>query len=110
MCIYYGTREDLTYKKQEHIFPTVIGGIQKLNQGVVSDQANELFSPLELKLMRNSIISVARTLKGSGKRGSLSPRKATKSRVTIWKARKRRHCILVFEKRDPFYCAMFHAR
>lgn len=85
MCIYYGSREDLTYKKQEHIFPAGIGGIQKLNQGVVSDQANELFSPMELKLMHNSIISVARTLKGPGKRGSLSPRKATKSGVIIGK-------------------------
>lgn len=85
MCIYYGTRNDLTYHKQEHIFPAGIGGIQKLDHGVVSDQANEFFSPLELKMMRSSIISVTRAFMGPGKRGSLSPNKTSKSRITVGK-------------------------
>lgn len=83
MCIYFGHRQDLTYTKQEHVFPAGLGGIKMLSKGVVSDQANELFSPLELKLMRTSIISTERMLSGPGKRGSLSPKDATKSNINV---------------------------
>ena len=51
MCIYLGNCEDLTYQKQEHVFPAGLGGKRMLDHGVVSDQANNLFSPMELKLM-----------------------------------------------------------
>lgn len=83
MCIYLGNEENLTYKKQEHVFPAGLGGKQMLAHGIVSDQANELFSPLELKLMRHSLISFERMMYGPGKRGSLSPAKASRSAVNV---------------------------
>lgn len=83
MCIYLGDRDDLTYNKQEHVFPAGLGGKQMLNNGVVSDQANEMFSPLELKLMHSSLIAFDRMMFGPGKRGSLNPRDASKSRVNV---------------------------
>ena len=83
MCIYLGANEQLTYKKQEHVFPAGLGGKQKLAQGTVSDQANELFSPLELKLMRTSLVSFDRIMFGPGKRGSLLQQNASKSPVNV---------------------------
>lgn len=83
MCIYYGDSPLLTYKNQEHVFPAGLGGNIKLPNGYVSDQANKLFSPMELKLLRYSLISVDRMFFGPGDRGSLQPRKASKSLVTV---------------------------
>ena len=83
MCIYLGNSEKLTYKKQEHVFPAGLGGKQMLDHGVVSDQANGLFSPMELTLMRHSLIAFERMMYGPGKRGSLNPAKASKSAVTV---------------------------
>lgn len=71
MCIYYGDSPLLTYKNQEHVFPAGLGGNIKLPNGYVSDQANKLFSPMELKLLRYSLISVDRMFFGPGDRGSL---------------------------------------
>lgn len=85
MCIYYGNERNLTYKKQEHVFPAGLGGIAMLPKGFVSDQANELFSPLEAELMHNSLISIARALFGPEKRGSHSPKKASISNISILK-------------------------
>lgn len=81
MCIYFSDRNDLTYREQEHIFPAGLGGIGMLPRGYVSDQANALFSPLELKLMHNSLLMVPRTIFGPGKRGKLDPDKASKSEI-----------------------------
>lgn len=83
MCIYLSNRDNLTYAKQEHVFPAGLGGIQKLAHGIVSDQANELFSPLEDKLLHHSTLSICRTMLGPGKRGSLDPKKASKSQVCV---------------------------
>lgn len=81
MCIYYGNIPGLTYEKREHIFPAGLGGKTMLPKGYVSDQANELFSPLELGLMHNSTISIMRSMEGPGKRGSLNPQKASTSEI-----------------------------
>ena len=83
MCIYYGNSLALTYKNQEHVFPAGFGGNTKLPTGYVSDQANKLFSPMELQLMRYSLITVDRMIFGPGDRGSLQPSKASKSLVNI---------------------------
>lgn len=83
MCIYLGNSENLTYRKQEHVFPAGLGGKRMLDYGVVSDQANELFSPMELKLMRHSLIAFERMMYGPGKRGSHNPAKASKSAVNV---------------------------
>lgn len=83
MCIYLGNSENLTYQKQEHVFPAGLGGKRMLDHGVVSDQANELFSPMELKLMRHSLIAFERMMYGPGKRGSHNPAKAAKSAVNV---------------------------
>ena len=83
MCIYYGVSPSLTYKNQEHVFPAGLGGNKKLPNDYVSDQANKQFSPMELKLMRSSLISFERMMFGPGDRGSLQPRKASKSFVNV---------------------------
>ncbi len=85
MCIYFADRDDLTYEKQEHVFPAGFGGIAKLPHGYVSDQANELFSPLEGELMHNSILTLPRAIFGPGKRGSHNPKKASKTKICITK-------------------------
>lgn len=85
MCIYYGNERNLTYEKQEHVFPAGLGGIAMLPKGMVSDQANELFSPLEAKLMHDSLISIERVLFGPGKRGSHDPKKASISNISLLK-------------------------
>lgn len=54
-----------------------------LPKGFVSDKANDFFSPLELGLMRNSIISMIRSFEGPGKRGSSNPAKASTSEICI---------------------------
>lgn len=83
MCIYYGDILGLTYKKREHIFPAGLGGKMMLPKGYVSDQANELFSPLEAALMHNSLLSTTRALLGPGKRGSFNSKKTSKSKVSV---------------------------
>lgn len=83
-CIYLKKCEpEVTFQEVEHIIPAGIGGIKTLDHGVVSDQANLKFSALELDFMRNSIISLPRQFYGPGKRGSLSPGKASKSNIHI---------------------------
>lgn len=88
VCIYLkGTEPELSFTSEEHIFPAGIGGIQKLPQGYVSHECNNAFSALELEFMRNSLIAFPRQFYGPGKRGNLSPKKATKSNVTLMSSR-----------------------
>ena len=56
MCIYFKNNPELTYKEKEHIFPSGLGGITTLSKGLVSDQANSLFSKLEIKKNINYLI------------------------------------------------------
>ncbi|WP_281696771.1 hypothetical protein [Acidaminococcus massiliensis] len=65
-CIYtLKTEPDATFIKREHIFPKGIGGVNTLEKGMVCDQVNELFSPLEKKFVQNSpIIQISRGLMG----------------------------------------------
>ena len=83
MCLYLDGSEELTYVDQEHVFPAGLGGKAMLNKGIVSDQANKLFSKMELKLMRESLLAMDRMLFGPGKRGSLTPTDASKSLVNV---------------------------
>ena len=110
MCIYFGNRQDLTYTKQEHVFPAGLGGIKMLSKGVVSDQANELFSPLELKLMRTSLISTERMLSGPGKRGSLSPKDATKSNINVGLQDDGTPALCYIVAGKPYYIPQFHVQ
>ena len=83
-CIYSLINDDDSkFSKQEHVFPACIGGIHKLPKGCVSDKINEMFSPLELIFARESPISISRMFTGPGKRGSLNPKKATSSKITV---------------------------
>jgi len=83
-CIYLkGTEPQLTFTSEEHIIPAGIGGITKLDRGMVSDQCNNKFSAMELNFMRHSVIAIPRQLEGPGKRGSLSNKKATESFIHI---------------------------
>jgi len=85
MCIYYVNETDLTYNSQEHVFPAGLGGIQKLDKGVVSDKANGYFSKLERAFMKKSFTSFNRIVEGPGKRGSLSENKLSTSDVGLFK-------------------------
>lgn len=96
-CIYYGNQEGLTYNKREHVFPASLGCKTMLPKGWVSDQANELFSPMEEILTRRSLISTERALFGPGKRGSLAPQKAAQSDV----------CVLVWTKRETAFLVIW---
>lgn len=72
-CIYYTNNEvELKFTKEEHIIPAGLGGRKKLSLGYVSDEANELFSPSEMIIQRESFISINRLNFGPGKRGSLN--------------------------------------
>lgn len=108
MCIYLGDNEQLTYKKQEHVFPAGLGGKQKLAQGIVSDQANELFSPLELKLMRTSFVSFDRIMFGPGKRGSLLQQNASKSPVNVGLQENGKPVLCYTAMGKPYNIPQFH--
>lgn len=73
MCIYYGTREELSYNSREHIFPATIGGIEMLPVGYVSDKANSYFSTLESRMITQSFIGFSKMFFGPGKRGKEKP-------------------------------------
>lgn len=83
MCIYYPHRGGLHFNGKEHIIPAGLGGIQKLANGLVSDEFNADISKLEQEFLRKSILTLPRTLLGPGKRGSLSDSKATKSNIHL---------------------------
>lgn len=73
MCIYYkDNNSNVKFTKEEHIVPAGLGGKMKLPLGYVSDIANELFSPSEMKIQRDSFLSINRMNYGPGKRGSLN--------------------------------------
>ncbi|MGY0354233.1 hypothetical protein ACWY2R_07055 [Enterococcus avium] len=85
-CIY--SKEELgpeVFSSGEHIIPACIGGKQKLPKDYVSHQVNQEFSALELGFARNSIISLFRITFGPGKRGSLSKKKETRSKLSFSK-------------------------
>lgn len=71
-CIYYKDSDNLRFDKQEHVIPAGLGGKRMLEKGIVSDEANEKFSKVELVVLRNSIIGLNRMNNGPGKRGSLN--------------------------------------
>ena len=82
-CIYLKSNPNLTFNKKEHVFPSGLGCTTTLSKGDVSDQANELFSEMELELLRSSPIAMVRAFEGPGKRGSLLPDQQPKDRVSI---------------------------
>jgi hypothetical protein len=70
-CIYlYKQDSILSYDSAEHIIPAGLGGIKKLPKGYVSDQANNLFSKIEKKALRYSLLIGNRLRHGPGKRGN----------------------------------------
>ncbi len=81
MCIYLGQDEKLAYTTQEHVLPAALGCCTKLDKGVVSDEANKYFSPIERDVIEHSLIQIPRIIQGPGKRGKLSPKYATTSAV-----------------------------
>jgi hypothetical protein len=101
MCIYYSNREDLHFTQEEHVFPAAIGGRAVLTKGVVSDEFNNHISALEQRFIRNSLVSFPRQIYGPGKRGSLSQRKATNSKVSIFKDNNGRFSLGYLRKGKP---------
>lgn len=85
ICLYCTKDETaVNFTSQEHVFPAGIGGMFQFPVGTVCDKCNtEVFSPLELDFIRNSIISLPRQFYGPGKRGSLNPSEATSSFVHL---------------------------
>ena len=65
----------MTYNSAEHIIPAGLGGIKKLPKGYVSDQANNLFSKMEIKALRYSVLAGNRLRHGPGKRGNQKVKK-----------------------------------
>ena len=83
MCIYYGNSQKLTYKSREHVLPAALGCCTKLEKGVVSDQANDFFSPIEREVLEHSFLQIPRIINGPGKRGKLTNKYATTSKVSV---------------------------
>ena len=83
MCVYYKDAEGLRFEKQEHIIPAFLGGKKMLDQGVVSDQANELFSGIEKHAAMESFINIDRMFLGPGKRRSRNPKKAGSAKISV---------------------------
>lgn len=100
MCIYYKDKLNLTYTGQEHIFPAAIGGVEKLPQGYVSDEANHYFSKLEQELLKSSMISLSREIFGPGKRGT---DKLGEVKVSIMKDDNNEYCLGYIFKGNPYY-------
>lgn len=91
-CIYFGnTNIQLSYNKQEHVIPASLGGKIKLPKGVVSDQANELFSSRELKAVRNTFLAINRNNNGPGKRGSFSVKKVKSPQINVFEVVSNKH-------------------
>ena len=107
-CIYYGNQEGLTYNKREHVFPASLGCKTMLPKGWVSDQANELFSPMEEILTRRSSISTERALFGPGKRGSLAPQKAAQSDVCVGVDEKGDRVLSYMALGTPYNLSLIH--
>lgn len=82
-CIYYPSRNNLSFETEEHVFPAGLGGTMKLPKGYVSKEFNNKISQVELRFMRESVIALPRQLLGPGKRGKLSVKYATKSTVHL---------------------------
>ncbi|MFQ6571467.1 hypothetical protein ACLOF6_27625 [Bacillus sp. AF53] len=83
-CIYLNdTEPKLVFNSEEHIFPAGLGGILKLPAEYVSEEANNRFSSMELKTMRDSILALPREFEGPGKRGNLNPKRATASNISV---------------------------
>lgn len=103
-CIYLKESDETqTFIKGEHIFPAGIGGVRKLPKGYVSDKVNGIiFSKMELDFMRNSVISICREIEGPGKRGALSLKKATKSKVGISKDEEGQVKLAYIKKAKPY--------
>jgi hypothetical protein len=84
MCIYLNNSTDLHYEKQEHIIPAGLGGLTKLDRGVVSDEFNLLMSSLEKRYMNDSIFAgFSRIVQGPGERGNLADDKQVRSNVHV---------------------------
>lgn len=84
-CIYLHESEKiLSYLKREHVIPAGLGGKAKLPKGMVSDQANKLFSEYELIALRKTLLSINRNNNGPGKRGSLSVDKVTSPQINLF--------------------------
>lgn len=83
VCVYYKDAGGLRFEKQEHIIPAFLGGKKMLDQGVVSDQANELFSGIEKHVSMESFINIDRMFFGPGKRGSKNPKKSGSAKIGV---------------------------
>lgn len=83
-CIYLDQSErQLSYNEREHIIPAGLGGKKTLPIGMVSDEANNAFSKLELKALRSTLLAHNRSVLGPGKRGSLSVKKVRDPKIQI---------------------------
>ena len=78
VCVYYKDAGGLRFEKQEHIIPAFLGGKKMLDQGVVSDQANELFSGIEKHVSMESFINIDRMFFGPGKKRKQKSKKIRK--------------------------------
>lgn len=91
-CIYFESKE-LTYNKQEHVIPAGSGGTVKLPRGYVSDQANEMFSKLEVIALRTTLIAGLRNYIGPAHRGKMTPHRKNNPHIQLLKLNEKYGCI-----------------
>ena len=91
-CIYFESKE-LTYNKQEHVIPAGLGGTVKLPRGYVSDQANEMFSKLEVIALRTTLIAGLRNYIGPAHRGKMTPHRKNNPHIQLLKLNEKYGCI-----------------
>lgn len=86
LCIYSRktAADGAHFEEKEHILSAGLGGIHCLSKGMVSDEVNLHFSRWERSFMRDSLLAIPRQFHGPGKRGSLSSKKASKSKVHVY--------------------------
>jgi hypothetical protein len=103
MCIYYTSRNDLTYDGEEHVFPAGLGGKTMLPKGYVSDQFNQEISKLERKFCNESLFSFPRQFEGPGSRGRLGERHESRSGVLLSIDEGKDKFSLVYIKKGVFH-------
>lgn len=108
-CIYSLEKLDnMAFSSQEHVIPAAIGGRNRLPRGYVSDATNNMFSELERSFAREAM-AIPRMIVGPGKRGSLTTRKATISKISVMEEEKTKEiCLGYISLGKPYIIQQIH--
>lgn len=106
-CIYKKSSEG-KFDKREHVIPAFIGGMQTLEQGMVSDEINELFSKLEYRTSLDSLVTMNRMIYGPGKRGKQNSKKSSHHKVAVMCDEQNRTVLGYLELAKPRLLSQIH--